>query len=85
MVGPRTDASEWAKITDFDIEINPEVARAIRRLRVEEGCTWRMVSERLEALYPGENYGGGNQLLGEQLCEAAARMLGEDPHSSDWN
>ncbi len=28
---------------------------------------------------------GSNQLYGEDLCVAAAKMLGEDPYQEPWN
>lgn len=52
-----------------------EMARAVRRLRCEDGCTWGRI---------GETAGGG-QILGREMCYRAAVLLGENPHEEPWN
>jgi hypothetical protein len=60
-----------------------EMAVQIRRWRVDEDFTWRAVAQAATDLW-GSEY-GSNQLFGEDLCVAAAKMLGENPHKEPWN
>ncbi|MBY0355141.1 MAG: hypothetical protein K2Q12_05360 [Rickettsiales bacterium] len=77
--------SEWIKVPHSDVTINMEVAHEIRRLRVEEGCSWSAISEHLAERFPDEDYGGGNQAFAYNLCKTAAEMLGEDANIPPWN
>lgn len=62
-------------------------AREIRRLRVEERLSWRGVARATadawgqEAIWEPRS----NQPAGMILCEAAARLLGEDYLEDPWN
>jgi outer membrane protein assembly factor BamD (BamD/ComL family) len=63
--------------------ITTEMAVQIRAWRVDEGFSWRAVAQAASELW-GSAY-GSNQLYGEDLCAAAAQMLGENPCKEPWN
>jgi hypothetical protein len=67
--------------------ISLDRAAAVRRLRVDEHHTWRGVSHEFYELFPDAPYAelAGDQIPGMYLCEAAARLLGEDPNAAPWN
>lgn len=54
----------------------------IREWRVK-GCTWRRIAEKASEAWNGD--WDSNQMAGVELCEAAAKHFGEDPHSEPWN
>lgn len=63
-------------------------AKFVRKLRVEDGCTWRAVAgicndQKWENL--GDWYPDGNQLMGMALCEKAASFFGEKYMEEPWN
>lgn len=64
----RADAEIQARMT-------PELAAAVRQLRVDEHATWG---------YIGKRFGAG-QIVGRLLCYHAAVVLGENPHEEPWN
>jgi len=73
-------------------ELTQDQVSDIRRWRVTEGATWRGVAAEFCEKYGdpwagplGIGWGKGNQLLGIELCEWAARSLGEDPREAPWN
>lgn len=55
----------------------------IRTWRVDQEMTWRAVAQAAIDAWRSDH--GGNQLMGEELCRAAAIALGEDPDSEPWN
>ncbi len=63
--------------------ITPEMAVQIRTWRVEEDYSWRAVTQAASDPW-GSEY-GSNQLYGQDLCFAAAKLLGEDPYREPWN
>ncbi|GAA1407276.1 hypothetical protein GCM10009639_55880 [Kitasatospora putterlickiae] len=63
--------------------ITSEMARQIRVWRVDEGLTWRSVTQAASDLW-GSGSGGG-QIYGRDLCAAAANVLGGDPDQEPWN
>ncbi|WP_405987379.1 hypothetical protein [Streptomyces sp. NBC_00872] len=63
--------------------ITPEMAVQVRTWRVDEEFSWRAVAQAASDLW-GSGW-GSNQLFGEDLCVAAAKVLGEDPHQEPWN
>jgi len=71
--------------------LTPSRAALVRRLRVEEGYSWRAVAhacyEAWAMLLPEELLWAppSNQLMGMALCEAAARHFGEDANAAPWN
>jgi hypothetical protein len=70
--------------------MTPELARRVRALRVDEGYTWRGVSEDIFDYPEGAALADcaemrGDQPLGMFLCEAAAAYLGEDAREEPWN
>lgn len=81
--------SDWGDIeTEIEASITREQAWAVREMRVDDGLTWRGVSDSFsgrfgEALY--EIALAGNQIVGMLLCRAAAVELGEDPDADPWN
>ncbi|WP_155372477.1 hypothetical protein [Catellatospora vulcania] len=60
-----------------------EQARQIRRWRVDEEASWRGVAQAATELWGSEF--GDNQLYGEDLCRAAALILGEDARREPWD
>lgn len=63
-------------------------AKFVRRLRVNEGYTWRAVARAChEERWSNISRWGppSNQLMGMALCERAAQILGEDFGSPPWN
>jgi len=83
-------ASTWrAAQTDAARVLTPGggMAQIIRRLRCEEGYTWRAVAAAVSRVdHPsGLKSWVLAQLLGQALCEAAAAELGEDPNAAPWN
>ena len=72
----------------FAAAITLEQARLVRRLRVDQDETWRGVSAGFYDAYPDVLYDSDlvwNQLVGQALCEAAAKRIGEDPDRDPWN
>ncbi|MFJ7043778.1 hypothetical protein CTU88_01600 [Streptomyces sp. JV178] len=63
--------------------ITPEMAAQIRTWRCDEDYSWRAVAQAASDLWGSER--GSNQLFGEDLCVAAAKLLGENPHLEPWN
>jgi hypothetical protein len=71
--------SEW-------IECMTELqARFVRKLRVEEHCTWRTVARACYIIGFGDWSPAYNQLAGMALCKHAAAMLKEDYMTAPWN
>ena len=65
-----------------------EDAALIRRLRIDEGLTWRSVAEEFSEARGNELPWAAearDQFDGMTLCEEAARRLGEDPAAPPWN
>lgn len=72
-----TRPSPWQLVLDVDM------ARQIRVWRVDEGCTWRGVASAATERWCSEE--DTNQMLGVELCRAAAELLGEDHRREPWN
>lgn len=70
--------------------ITPELCAEVRRLRVQEGLSWRGVSHDVfdhpssAAIAPHADM-AGDQPLGMFLCELCALSMGEDPNAEPWN
>ncbi len=58
-------------------------AREIRRLRVDEGFTWRSVADETSKSWGMRQT--SNQFLGISFCLRAAEALGEDGDGEPWN
>jgi hypothetical protein len=58
--------------------LSTEQAKVIRTWRVDLGCSWGRVDELAEKVW-GFRMGPG------ELCEHAARVLGENPGEEPWN
>jgi len=65
--------------------LTPDRAREVRAWRVDGGYTWRAVARAASEAWDAPWEPPSNQLAGQALCEAAARMLGEDPEAEPWN
>ena len=62
-------------------------ARAVRRWRVDESCSWRAVAFKTHEAW-GDDAAWtppDNQLAGMALCEAAAKLHGENHEKLPWN
>ena len=60
-------------------------AAEVRELRCVGRYSWRALASELHRRWRGTWTPASNQLLGVEVCERAAVMLGEDPHSEPWN
>ncbi|MCW2141122.1 hypothetical protein [Actinoplanes cyaneus] len=67
----------------WGITLTPEIARQVRRWRVEEECSWRVIAALADQTWATDTR--GNQLFGEDLCRESALVLGEDPNDDAWN
>jgi len=63
--------------------ITREMAAQIRTWRCDENYSWRAVAQAVSDRWGSE--WGSNQLFGEDLCRAAAKLLGENPCREPWN
>ena len=48
------------------------------------GATWRRIAEYAAETWPDRGYESGNQIEGRELCQEAARVLGEDHRDNCW-
>lgn len=67
-----------------------EKARYIRKIRVDEGYSWRAVARACHEIggWPINEYWNrvpGAQPMGMALCEVAAEFLGENYRAAPWN
>jgi hypothetical protein len=60
-------------------------AQFVRRLRVEEGYTWRAVAHACYVEWSGDWEPPSNQLAGMAICERAAYFWEEDYMEPPWN
>ena len=67
--------------------MTPERSSYVRKLRVDDGLTWRGVAEAWEEEFESvaEWNFDGNQLAGMALCEVAAKFFDEDYVKPPWN
>ena len=49
------------------------------------GATWRRIAEYAADKWPDMGYIAGHQLEGRELCDEAARTLGDDRRDQPWN
>jgi hypothetical protein len=73
----------WTLRREIVDAIDRERAERIRYWRSECCGTWAMIASAYARAYEAPGVWGG--LMGEDLCHAAARVLGEDPHKMPWN
>ncbi|MFC7528471.1 hypothetical protein [Actinoplanes sp. GCM10030250] len=66
----------------WDLRVTMEMARQIRVWRVEEECSHRVLAGLADEAWGSAT--GGNQLFGEDLCIASAKMHGESVDSELW-
>lgn len=88
-------AAATKQLFDDDVAsiITPERAREVRRLRVDEGYSWRAIAHACHDAWSSDLpeqvregwFPPSNQLMGMALCEAAARALGEESDQAPWN
>lgn len=62
-----------------------EQAKAVRKLRVERGFSWRAVAETCYKLGWGKWSPPSNQIMGMALTERAAQFFGENYMEAPWN
>jgi hypothetical protein len=72
--------SEGARMTKDE-------AKLIKKWRIEEKYSWRMVAQ--NAYHAGIDNSDweppDNQIVGRELCDKAAKILGEDVNEHPWN
>lgn len=74
------DAARFVKTKDD--------ARYVRRLRVDDGLSWRQVADACHARWKAAGAGwspASNQIWGMAFCQRAADVLGEDAQAEPWN
>lgn len=65
------------------IDVTPERAAQIRQWRIDDpDLSWRGTAGMATAQWTDQK--DTNQLLGRDLCRAAAQLLGEDPNDEPW-
>jgi hypothetical protein len=66
-----------------------EQAEFVRKLRVDEGYSWRAVARRCYGNHRFRDWPKwgppSNQIMGMALCQRAAEMFGEDYQKPPWN
>jgi hypothetical protein len=75
--------SAIARQDPWKLEITRERAGQIRVWRVDELCSWRGVAS--AATVAWATHEETSQMLGVELCRAAADLLGEDHRKEPWN
>jgi hypothetical protein len=60
-----------------------ERAEFVRKLRVDEKNTWRGVAGECNDQWKGD--WGSNQIMGMELCAAAAKFFDENYMKEPWN
>jgi hypothetical protein len=70
-------------LRQWGVGLTDNGAARVRQWRVDERHSWRGVAAAASEAW-GLNH-GSNQLFGRDLCNAAARRLGEDPYNEPWN
>lgn len=79
-------AEETKTVFDGKVEnLSAEQCAYVRRLRVDEGYSWRAVAEACYLEWQGDWLPPSNQLMGMALCEKAAKHFGEEYMDSVWN
>lgn len=75
--------------SDFDrvmaVYMNRARALYARRLRIDQGFSYRALAAACHAAWGGFWEPPSNQLMGMAICEAAARSLGEPIKGYPWN
>lgn len=67
----------------WGVHVTLDMASQIRQWRVDQDRTWRGVAAAASRAW-GLTF-GSNQLFGEELCNAAAKLLGENQNEEPWN
>lgn len=62
-----------------------ERAKEVRELRCKKKHSWRAVALECHQQWEGSWGPPSNQIMGIELCAAAAEMLGEDRNELPWN
>lgn len=75
----------FAQFTKLTEAMTKEQANVVRKLRVEQRCSWRAVARTCYILGMGRWSPASNQIMGMALCQRAAQILGEDYRMEPWN
>jgi hypothetical protein len=62
-----------------------EKAEYVRKIRCDEGYTWRAVAQACYDEWKGDWSPPSNQIMGMALCEIAAGFFGEKYMEEPWN
>ena len=74
------------ELEDFTkLEMTKERAEFVRKLRLEEDYTWRMIAQECFEQWQGDWEPSSNQLVGMALCKAAALVFNENYATAPWN
>lgn len=66
----------------WDLVLTEDIARQVREWRADD-CSYRAIAALADEAWGADSR--GNQLFGEDLCVASARLLGENPSADPWN
>lgn len=75
----------WDEFSSLAATITPEQAAFVRKLRVDDGWSWRGVAQECYNAWNGDWQPPSNQIMGMALCEAAAKHFSEDYMQEPWN
>lgn len=73
----------FGRFQDLFVAMSGEQAEFVRKLRCEDGYSWRAVAETCALEWGGD--WGSNQLAGMAICERAAQLHGEHFMEEPWN
>ncbi len=79
------DETENELFAETTPEMTADCAAYVRRLRCDEGRSWRGVARACYEAWGGDWYPSSNQLIGMEFCQRAAGHFGEDPRIAPWN
>jgi hypothetical protein len=84
LAGAAKRTHDTAMIALRDV-LTPDRCALVRRLRCEDGYTWRAVAEECHEAWRASWSPPSNQLWGMALCALAAEHFGESPGDEPWN
>lgn len=80
---PGTAAATEDRQDPWKIQITRDRAEQIRVWRVDEKYSWRGIASAATKWWG--TYDETHQMIGVELCRAAAELLGEDHEADPWN
>lgn len=84
LVQAAKETSDYFQETAAKI-MTQEKATYIKKLRCDEGYSWRAVAETCHEEWEGDWGPPSNQIMGMALCEIASGFFGENFMEAPWN